>query len=738
MLKLNRTTLSLLLLAPWSLRAQAPEPPWRLPEAPLRAVFTVPPEQRFCLVRMPAMLTNGIPVSQVKAFFAAAPRPVRVAAVGKEALDLLVNCSGLPANATVALYAMTNGPAIVPDTSFVDPRPVTVVVQRGGVSEAPPTWEEMRFMTARPVDQRVSFLAEGLQPIHSREQGARNWYQGGWKRPIYVARLSGLLLVDKGGSYRLAVSSRKPSYLLLDGILVAQNPRPQAHQQWVRGEPLLLTPGLHEFEILNLCDREIDAQAGWSLPDGNEVFPIPQAALLTGVGPVAARLERLGAVLHAGADYRLEPGYTFHGVPTPFTPVTLRSLHASWEGAREVTCNWRLRGQLLGSGPTWRHIFTGGGTQPVELGVVNAAGQSAGATLDVAIPADTALEYRLAARLFGVPAICYDDDPVRPEIHLRGTTPEDMALEIEATVSAADGRESTFAGELKLVKSWGRLVLPVGCARDYGAIRWRVAHAGVTVDGGRVLFRRQPFATLPDDLDGDLLKDGADACVLVPRRASSGHPAPFPGVRGGQRVVLLDGFLAPPGRCGPDDAAAFDRQFIADLQLFGGRLLGLTTNAVRFRRVSFDSLGDSLRTRSLDRLAPLASLDLLLPADTIAVAPDFGGLASGESLEDFERRLAALAGLLREAARCQVVLITPPPGLDTGATPTPAAEMDAMRPYAEAVVRVADAYGLTVADFYTMCHTRPATQAVAGGVLTETGRALAAETLARTLVSERR
>jgi hypothetical protein len=60
-----------------------------------------------------------------------------------------------------------------------------------------------------------------------------------------------------------------------------------------------------------------------------------------------------------------------------------------------------------------------------------------------------------------------------------------------------------------------------------------------------------------------------------------------------------------------------------------------------------------------------------------------------------------------------------------------------MRPYAEAVLRVADAMGITVADFYTMCHTREATLAVADGAITPDGRRLAAETLARTLVGGR-
>ena len=77
--------------------------------------------------------------------------------------------------------------------------------------------------------------------------------------------------------------------------------------------------------------------------------------------------------------------------------------------------------------------------------------------------------------------------------------------------------------------------------------------------------------------------------------------------------------------------------------------------------------------------------------------------------------------------------MTPPPGLLPQETLQQPAQSngDPMRPYAEAVLRVADAMGITVADFYTMCHTREATLAVADG------RRLAAETLARTLVGGR-
>ncbi|MDD5706309.1 MAG: hypothetical protein PHR35_10305 [Kiritimatiellae bacterium] len=719
--------------------AQAPDPPWRFPDAPVRAVFTPPVGQSCCLVQLPALLTNGVPVGRVAAEVGGAPRPVRVVTTNGASLNLLVDCAGLPANAVVALYAVTNGGVIVPDAAFAHPQPVAVAVQRSGAHEAPPTWEEMRFMVARTAaDRRVTFLTNDLQSIQSRAEGGRNWHEGGWQRPFYVARLSGWLLVKQAGSYRLALESSLPSYLLMNGALAAQNARPP-RPGWQTGEVLTLAAGLNRWEIMQVCENEIAVRAGWIAPGGDgQVVPWPREALLTGAGPVAARIERQGALLHAGADYHMEPGYAFQGVPVTFTPVSLRSLHAVRDGAQTVTCHWRSRGALLGSAPEWRHVFTGSDAQPIELEVVSSTGQRATASLTLELPAEVSAEYRLASRLWGVPAICYDDDPVQPEIHFRGTTPVQLPLEVEALVVDAGGRTNRIASTLALAQGWGRLPLPCGDAREFGSIRWFVRHAGVEVNRGAVNFWRQPFERLPADWDGDLLSDGGENCILAPRRASSGHPLPFRGLRPGQRLAVLDGFLTPLTGNGGGDGAVFDRGLLSDLQIFGGQAQGLTASNVVYRRVTFESLGAPLRTRCPGRLAPLARLSLLLPADTVAIAPNMFGAAGGENMEDFERRLAALVGLLHDAARCQVVLITPPPGLIPCATIEPSdAGADPMRPFAEAVVRVADAYGVTVADFYTMCYTRPAAVPVRDGYLTDEGRALAAETLARTLAGGR-
>ena len=736
-----KTALALLLAAGlgWRASAQAPDPPWRHADAPLRAIFHAPAGQAFALVEFPAaQVTNGV-VSRIAAYHGASPRPVRVAATNAGILTLLVNCQGLAPQAVVAVYAVTNQAPVAPDTAFADPQPVAVSLRKAGANEAPPTWKEMRFMATRPDPQPTSFTLEGLVPVASAEQGPRKWYQGSWKRPVYVATLAGRMLIPAPGEYRLAFKGPQPFYLLLRGELVFEaGARRRSDDEWVVSAPLTLDAGVLPYAVLTLVDREIRLRGGWQPPGADAVADLPATVLLTGGEPVALRLERFGETLHAGADYETGPAYVFHGCDTRFTPLTLRSLHAAWEGAAGVACRWTLDGRELGATPQCRVIVTNTGAIPVELAVTNAKGERAQARLTVQIPDAVAHEYRLATRLHGVPAIAYDDDPARPEIHLRGTAPDGLPFTLTAWVTAPDGSEQVVHEVVALHQGWTRLVLPVGTVNDLAAIRWTVGHAGVTIQHDEVRLLRQPFDRLPAATDGSfLLIDGA-ACALVPRRASSGHPPPFSGMRAGLRLVLLDGFLAPPGLGGDDAGAAFDRALLADLPVFGARIPGLAAESIRYRRQPIEDLAARSEIGALHRLAPLAGLDLAGPADIVVVAPDMHGPARGETLEAFERRLAGLVGLLRDALPAQVVLLTPPPGLlPAEMLPPSPGGSDPMRPYAEAVLRVADALGVTVADFYTLCHTREATASVVDGALTDAGRRLAAETLARTLVGTR-
>ncbi len=95
----------------------------------------------------------------------------------------------------------------------------------------------------------------------------------------------------------------------------------------------------------------------------------------------------------------------------------------------------------------------------------------------------------------------------------------------------------------------------------------------------------------------------------------------------------------------------------------------------------------------------VAIVRLLHEADseTVVLAPEIRGSVAGEDLGAFERRLAGVAGLLRRAKGCDLVLVTPPPDMAGGAAD--------MRDYAFLIHWVADAYGLRVADIYTLSRT---------------------------------
>lgn len=714
------------------LRAQDPTPPWHTSAAALRAVFQKPPDVDFCLVRLPAADDEGRPLGGVAAFAPKGARAVRVVAVDSNAVDLLVDCTRLRDQTTLAVYGLTNGAALTPDFASPDPTPLGVVIYRAGTQEAPPGWEEMRFLANRPARPRSDFLVAGFGAIASEEP--HRWYQENWRRSIYLARLQSQLLVRRGGRYRLAVRSANACYLLLDGTLAVSLPDGN-RTGWQLGTPLDLAPGLHSLRLFATCERRLDLQVGWVAPDAATPEPLPTDALVTAAAAPPARLERLSTVLHAAAVATLEPSYRFQHVPAQFTPVNLRSLHAVWEGAESVDCSWSGPDGFRGTGATLRVIATAIGRLPFQCHLRNALGMRAAATFRVDIDDRAASEYLVAGRLHGVPGICYDDDPVQPEIQLRGTAPDTLPLEVQALLLRPDGSSMTITQTLSMKQGWARLALPAGPARDFAALRWTLLHAGVPLDAGTLRFVRPPFTQAPSDLDGDTLLIDGEPCTLVPRRASLVRPPTGGAERETPRhLVMLDGFLALPGEAA---GGAFDRQLLSDLNGFGGLTPAPAVTPLHFRRVALDALGTPLAGRGLLRLAPLARLPLLQPADRLVITPDGAAIGAGDAPGDFERRLAALSGLAAEVFHTRVLLVTPPAGGGTPDTPSNTAADDRLRPYAEAVVRVADAYGLSVADLYTACRTSGAPLATADdGQLTAAGRRLAAEVIARALVAD--
>jgi hypothetical protein len=224
--------------------------------------------------------------------------------------------------------------------------------------------------------------------------------------------------------------------------------------------------------------------------------------------------------------------------------------------------------------------------------------------------------------------------------------------------------------------------LPEWRAADCERIDWLVRDGKDELARGTAKFIAPPFDEMPDGVHGDALTQGGTNCIFMARRYGR-MTAPYALQRAqGEGAVFVDGF---GGAASNLLSVALDR--------------ALEGNAPPLER-TVDVR--ELVTADEALFAPLDLVSVLnllheVRSGTVVLAPEIKGVAVGEDLGVFERRLAAVAGLFTEARGCELVLVTPPPEMAGGAAD--------MRDYAAVIHRVADAYGLRVADVYTLTKT---------------------------------
>ncbi len=298
------------------------------------------------------------------------------------------------------------------------------------------------------------------------------------------------------------------------------------------------------------------------------------------------------------------------------------------------------------------------------------------------------LVYRAAdARLAGVPSFCFAEDAVRPEIHVRSNVAKvevAVALRLRPEAAARNDGVDVLAttSTVALVKGWGRVELPEWRAADCERIDWLVRDGKDELARGTAKFIAPPFDEMPDGVYGDALTQGGTNCIFMARRYGR-MTAPFAPRRAqGKGAVFIDGF---GGAASNLLSVALDRA-----------MEGNAPSLERTVNVCGLVTADEALFAPSDLVAVLSLLDEVR-SGTVVLAPEIRGLAVGEDLGAFERRLAAVAGLLTEARGCELVLVTPPPEMAGGAAN--------MRDYAAVIHRVADAYGLRVADVYTLSRT---------------------------------
>ncbi len=656
-------------------RGAAPEPPWKFDDCPRRAVFALPPGQTHVMARLPAALPTGAVVSGVRAATANGDRQVRIIASTQDSIDVLVDCTGLAPRTPIALY-MVPGANIPPaDSPFVDPFPVRVEVRRAGGHDVPASYDSLRFVADRQLAPPFLMTLPAFAPVESAPPNA--WYQGGWERPTYVASLSSWLIIAEPGDYTFALGDFAASFLAIDGRQCVAHPTDwTGTRQWAQGEAIHLSAGLHRIEILTVCEKAIRVKAGWIPPGSEEVEPIPSARLACSGNAVQPRFESKDGTLHAAFIGRPGPAYVFRGVDNVFTPVRLESTTANWTDEEIASYEWSSDGRALGVGQSILAISSAKNEMPVKLRVKLASGAESTVDGSVRLPRGAAREFLVSGRLFGVPAVCYDDDPIRPELHVRSTATPGVDLVASITAIAHDGTRREAKASVQLVRTWGRIELPQCFAHDVASIEWNISHAGTILASGCAVFHHAPFTETPASLDGDRLIDSDGAtCVLVAPRASRGDADSLG--RDFDSATFLDGFFE-------DDS-----------------LPGPTPYASRIRFDDLPSVADEMR---FNRLAAIADSATFGNGGIVIVAPDLSGLAGNETPGDFERRLAALTSLLKDVHKCGVVLVTPPAG--TVRMPAIAGGADPDRLVARIITGVADATGATVADAYTISRTK--------------------------------
>jgi hypothetical protein len=265
-------------------------------------------------------------------------------------------------------------------------------------------------------------------------------------------------------------------------------------------------------------------------------------------------------------------------------------------------------------------------------------------------------------------------------------------------------------------KGWARVYLTETEAGSVSRMSWSLRHSGAEISKGSARFMREPFEVLPDAVSGETLKAGDEFVVLVASKAARGEPVARGPAREGAagKALFLDGFVY--GGVGGRESG-----------------VGASRAAAAWRAVDVQAVEQDEAAEGMSLLLPFVAVKAALPADAIVYAPSFLGVCREGGTAGFERRLAAMTGLLSGPAcsRPRVLLVVPPefdvlPGCGCEPGDKPCVHAAEARAYAEIVVRVADAHGVETVDLFTAFRTAaPGAPLVRSGALTPAGVALA-------------
>jgi hypothetical protein len=694
-------------------------PAWRHASAPCRICFYRGADA-FILTQVPVHLTNSF-VAAVAAFSGENELKSDVIFNDGRNLSVLIDATPAAKRARVDLYLIAGDkPAEASAQPLREPAPLHGTVGRTAGMDYPRTRQEADSLTTRFDRGLKRFEVAGFDDLGGT---FKEWYRGDWRRKSHLVDLKSWILVPQAGRYIFGLAGTAPAWLDVGGSQVVEHPAYQPFDKWTAGEPVPLSAGLHPLLVRTVRREKIDAGAAWKR-EGEEGVAA-DVVMITGVDLSRGRVEWPARNVHPFFTGASGEAYRFSGTDALFVPWTFENGSVCWAGKYDL--HWQVAGADAG----------GGGELAVTVASVNLPAQVT-LTLTAAESGESEQytevfdydgpvwkEFAITSRMSGIPAACYEDDKVHPIIRVRSSAGDDLDYLIESRIELLSGRTITRSDPLRTAQGWGRQYLDQLSAGNIRSIAWSLKHCGSELSAGRVLFQRDPFAVVPDSVSGELFKKDDDFVVLVVSRRSAEREVTARRSPAGEGVLFMDGFVF--------DGQCWSRPVHS----------GVSSEAWDWQSVS--ALERTPNRTGLSLLQSFVKVPEALLAGTVILAPTLDAIVNEGSAEGFERRLAAMCGLLTRSGdgSPRVILVAPPPfdalpGSGGKTHDAPSESAPDARGVAEIILRVADVYGVETVDLFTAFEIARAAgersaPLIDGAELTAAGRELAMEIIARKL-----
>jgi len=574
--------------------------------------------------------------------------------------------------------------------------------------EPPAQWEKkLGSLTLEVRDNTLKRTAANWKEMNDLLAASSARLGGGPRREIndtenpYGPRNENFLSIYKGmiycpvdGRYAFGTDSDDSSFLLIDGVLVAQWPgghNPEG--KFTHFGRIELKAGLHRIEYYHVqTTGGTQARAGWQPPGAAAFVTIPEEAFVRELMTLPLILE--GRDDPAAAFFRVRPrgGMQFGSSGPVFTTMEFTDLSRSRLG-EIVVREWDFGDGVVSREPNPTHVFIGGQPRTVSLRVTDSLGFDGRFSMEVAgsVVADSRVD--VDVELTCDANFLMPGESPRLTFKSRLSALQPVCLALITEYWGPDGRMLRRERETlafpppapgQSTSEWvvvSRPLAPEGIEMASGDVALRLEHRGADVAARKLCIRNAADPKLVLQFDGDRLTDAAGAPVVLRLTSGAGFGDAFLRrlERGGEvRVMLVDDSLAGAGAGGYADLAA------AEIQR------RYPKTALKITRVGLDPTGRS--HQPLRHLVDYPRQAREMNADLVILAASLRDVLRFAPVRIYERTVQAMAERFEAVGGAPVALIAPPPTMAN-----PALSQD----YAVAVKTVGLRRKLPVADMYS-------------------------------------